>query len=195
MSSSNTAPLYPRPGHLSSISSEAGLATVGYFNTDFGDQAKRSACGLLSSLLRHSTIQSDNFCEILHSLFSRHDHGLQQPSENAQALPGQSLFYTDVDGLDEYPNFRGFPSPREQALEVVKDLVNLPLHLHLCITSRPEMDIRATYFVSLHDKIGQIEDVVDYVKAMFYPDAIIREWPEEDKWSVIDTLAESAHGM
>ena len=77
----------------------------------------------------------------------------------------------------------------------MKDLIHLLLHLHLCITSRPEMDIRVTYFVSLHDKIGQIEDVVDYVKAMFYPDAIIRGWPEEDKRSIIDTLAESAHGM
>ena len=61
MSSTNTAPLYPRSGYLSSISSEAGLATVGYFNTDFGDQAKRSARGVLSSLLIQLCIQSDNF--------------------------------------------------------------------------------------------------------------------------------------
>ena len=75
------APLYPRSSYLSSISSEAGLATVGYFNTDFGDQAKRSA-RLLSSLLIQLCIQSDNFCEIPHSLYSTHDRRLQQSSEN-----------------------------------------------------------------------------------------------------------------
>lgn len=189
---------------------EAGLATVGYFYTDFRDPAKRSARGLLSSLLIQLCIQSDDLCEILHSLYLKHDHGLHQPSDDALrgclkemlAVLVQGPFYIIVDALDEYPNFHGFPSPREQALEVVKDLVDLGLpHLHFCITSRPEMDIRAalapsaTYCVSLHDQIEQNKDIADYVKAIVHSDSTMRKWPEEVKILVIDTLTKNAGGM
>jgi len=191
---------------------EAGLAIVGYFYADFRDTAKHSARGLLSSLLIQLCIQSDDLCEILHSLYLKHDHGLHQPSDNVLrdclkemlAVPVQGPFYIIIDALDEYPNFHGFPSPREQALEVVKDLVDLRLpHLHFCITSRPEMDIRAALAhsatdgisISIHDQIGQNKDIADYVKAIVQSDLTMREWPEEDKRLVIDTLTKNAGGM
>jgi len=191
---------------------EAGLAIVGYFYADFRDPSKHSTRGLLSSLLIQLCIQSDDLCEILHSLYLEHDHGLHQPSDDvlrgclkemlAVPIQGSLAFYIIVDALDEYPNFHGFPSPREQALEVVKDLVDLRLpHLHFCITSRPEMDIRAalahslTYCVSIHDQIGQNKDIADYVKAVVQSDLMMREWPEEDKRLVIDTLTKNAGGM
>jgi len=189
---------------------EAGLATVGYFYADFRDPAKHSARGLLSSLLIQLCIQSDELCEILHSLYLKHDHGLHQPSDDALrgclkemlAVPVQGPFYIIIDALDEHPNFHGLPSPREQALEVVKDLVDLGLpHLRFCITSRPEMDIKAalahlaTHCVSLHEQIGQNKDIADYVKAIVHSDSTMRVWPEEDKRLVIDTLTENAGGM
>jgi len=188
---------------------EAGLAIVGYFYADFRDPAKHSARGLLSSLLIQLCIQSDDLCEILHSLYLKHDHGLHQPSDNVLrgclkemlAVQVQGPFYIIIDALDEYPNFHGFPSPREQALEVVKDLVDLRLpHLHFCITSRPEVDIRAALAhsatcVSIHDQIGQNKDIADYVKAIVQSDLTMREWPEEDKRLVIDTLTKNAGGM
>jgi hypothetical protein len=189
---------------------EAGLATVGYFYADFQDKAKRSTRGLLSSLLIQLCTQSDNLCETLYSLYSAHDRGLQQPDDDALigclkemlALPGQAPSYIIVDALDEYPNSNGLPSPREQTLEVMKALIDLKLpYLRFCITSRPEMDIRATlgpsatYSVSLHDEIGQINDLADYVKAIVHSDAIMREWPEEDKTSVINTLVDNGGGM
>lgn len=189
---------------------EAGLATVGYYYADFRDSAKHGARGLLSSMLIQLCIQSDDLCKILHSLFLKHARGLHQPSDDALrgclkemlALPVQGPFYIIIDALDEYPNFHGFPSSREQVLEVMKDLVDLRLpHLHFCITSRPEMDIRAalahsaTYSISLHDQIGQNNDIADYVKAVVHSDLTMREWPEEDKILVIDTLTKNAGGM
>ena len=59
--------------------------------------------------------------------------------------------YIILDALDECPNSSGIPSPREQVLALVKDLVNLRLsHLHICVTSRPEFDIWATLRPSPH---------------------------------------------
>jgi hypothetical protein len=189
---------------------DAGLATVGYFYTDFKDRAKHSARGLLSSLLIQLCIQSDNLCEILYSFYLKHNRGLQQPSDSALtsclkemlAIPGEGPLYIIVDALDEYPNTHGYPSPREQALELLKNLVDLNLpHLHLCVTSRPEMDIRmalaplAIYSVCLHDEVGQNKDIADYIEDIVHTDAIMREWPKEYKRLVIDTLAENGGGM
>jgi hypothetical protein len=191
---------------------EAGLATVGYFYIDFRDPAKHGARGLLASLLIQLCVQSDGFCEILSSLYSDHDHGLQQPSDDALArclkdmleLPGQSPFYIIIDGVDECPNSHGLPSPREQVLKVVKDLIDLNLpHLHICIASRPEIDIRvalaplATYCVSLHDENGQNEDIAEYIKSVVYSDATMREWPEDDEVLplVVSTLTQNGGGM
>ena len=196
--------------HNIQLMREAGLATVGYFYADFRDHAKHSARGLLSSLLIQLCIQSDGFCEILYSLYLKHNRGLQQPSNDALtgclkemlAIPDQGPSYILVDALDEYPNSRGFPSPREQALKIVKDLVDLNLpHLHFCITSRPEMDIRMTlaplaiFSISLHDEVGQNKDIANYVQAIVYSDTVMRGWPREDKRLVVDTLAENGGGM
>jgi hypothetical protein len=62
---------------------------------------------------------------------------------------------------------------------LVKQLIDLQLpHLHICVTSRPEFDIRATLgplaltnSVSLHDESGQREDIIDYVKSVVYSDS------------------------
>jgi len=118
------------------------------------------------------------------------------------AIPGEGPLYIVIDALDEYPNSHGYPSPREQALEVVKNLVGLNLpHLHLCVTSRPEMDIRmalaplATHSVCLHDEVGQNKDIADYIEDIVHTDAIMREWPKEYKRLVIDSLAQNGGGM
>ena len=49
-----------------------------------------------------------------------------------------------IDAIDECPNSSGTPSAREEVLALVEELVELKLpNLHLCVASRPEMDIRA----------------------------------------------------
>ena len=48
-----------------------------------------------------------------------------------------------VDAIDECPNTSGFPTAREEVLDLLEDLVGLGLpKLRICVTSRPEIDIR-----------------------------------------------------
>ena len=53
--------------------------------------------------------------------------------------------YIVIDAIDECPNTSGFPTPREEILDFLDELIDLGLpHLHICIASRPEIDIRDT---------------------------------------------------
>jgi len=114
----------------------------------------------------------------------------------------QTPIYLVLDALDECPNTTRIPSPREKVLALVKKLVNSNLpNLHLCITSRPEIDIwtflepLTSNRISLHDQSGQKKDIVDYVNSVVHSDKNMRKWPEEDKNVVIDVLSVRAHGM
>src|ERR1019366_6749279 len=93
-----------------------------------------------------------------------------------------------VDALDECPNISGTPSAREEVLEVIEELVGLKLpNVHLCVASRPEMDIRmvleslTSLKISLHDEIGQKEDIIEYIKFVVRTDQRMRRWKEGDK--------------
>jgi hypothetical protein len=117
-------------------------------------------------------------------------------------LPGQHPVYIVIDALDECPNTSGMPSPREQVLVFLKGLVELSLpNLHLCVTSRPEIDIRhvlellTSRRVSLHEQSGQKKDIIDYVTSVVQSDPKMRRWRDEDKNLVIETLSERADGM
>jgi len=110
--------------------------------------------------------------------------------------------YLILDALDECPLTTGTLYPRDKVLELVDELVNLDLpNLHLCITSRPEIDIRTSLEpltsnrICLHDQIGQKKDIVDYVNYMVYSDRKMQRWREEDKKVVIEVLSERADGM
>jgi len=55
------------------------------------------------------------------------------------------------DALDEYPNSVGTPSPRENVLDFVEWLVELQCpDLHICVTSRPEVDHQSRNLVLGH---------------------------------------------
>jgi hypothetical protein len=119
-------------------------------------------------------------------------------------IPDQPPIYIILDALDECPNSYGIPSPREQVLTLVTKLMDLQLlHLHICVTSRPEFDIRATLgrltlrSVSLHEESGQREDITDYVRSVVYSDSetMMKQWREEDKKMVVESLSEKADGM
>lgn len=112
--------------------------------------------------------------------------------------------YLIIDALDECPNTTGLLSPRDHVLSLVGKLVTLNLpRLHLCITSRPEIDIRTfiepltspSNRISLHDQSGQRKDLDDFVRAVVYSDKNMRRWRGEDKELVIRTLSERADGM
>ncbi|KAH9032802.1 hypothetical protein EDB85DRAFT_2289651 [Lactarius pseudohatsudake] len=96
------------------------------------------------------------------------------------------------------------PPARKQVLDLIMDLVGLRLsNLHICVTSRPEIDIRAAlepltfYPVSIHEQSGQKKDIEDYIRSVVYvgSDTAMRRWRDKDKELVIETLTDKADGM
>jgi hypothetical protein len=188
----------------------AGLATMAYYYFDFRDVKKQDCYGLLSSLVLQLSTVSDSCFNILSHLYSDHNFGIEKPDIDALkkcmtdmlSLPGQAPTYIVVDAVDECPNLLGMPSAREEVLDLIEELVDLKFpNTHLCVASRPEMDIRmvleplTSLKISLHDESGQKEDIVKYIKSVVRSDRTIRRWKEEDKKLVIDTLSDRAGGM
>jgi hypothetical protein len=185
---------------------------MAYFYCDFRDADKQSRQNILPSLLIQLSSRSTPCCDILSRLYLAHDSGAQTPSDAilTQCLKEMLITldlnptYIMIDALDECPDASGIPSSREQVLALVKELVNLRLgNLHICVTSRSEMDIRATleplalHSVCLHNQSGQKKDIVDYVRSVVYSDAetMMRRWREDDKVFVIKMLSDRACGM
>ena len=188
----------------------AGLATMAYYYFDFRDVKKQDCYGLLSSLISQLSAESDSCFDILSQLYSDHSRGVRKPDidalkkcmTNMLSLPGQAPVYIIVDAVDECPNLSGTPSAREEVLELIEELVNLKLqNVHLCVASRPEMDIRVvlesltSLKICLHDESGQKEDIIKYIKSVVRSDRMMRRWREEDQTLVIDTLSRNADGM
>jgi hypothetical protein len=189
---------------------KAGLASVAFFYFDFRDSSKQDVRGALSSLLAQLSAQSDACCGVLERLYSAHDAGTKEPSENALReclksmlmLQDQGPVFIILDAIDECPNSAGTPSPRENVLELVEWLSELHYsHLSICVTSRPEADVEgilqplASHTVSLHGESGQKEDIVNYIKWFVKSDPKARKWRKEDKDLVLERLSEGADGM
>ena len=189
---------------------DAGMASMAYFYFDFKDVDKQRLHNLLPSLLIQLSSRSDPCCDILSQLYSTHDRGAQKPNDRAMVgclkemliLDAKRPTYIIMDALDECPNSSTIPSPREEVLKFVDELVGLHLsNLHICVTSRPESDIQAflgpltSRPVSLHDESGQQHDIADYVSSFVHSDRRMGRWRDEDKDLVIKTLSEKADGM
>jgi hypothetical protein len=190
-----------------------GLATMAYHYFDFREPKKQDCYGLLSSLILQLSVDSDSCFNILSQLYSNHSRGLRQPDIKALekcltdmlSLPGKtqmSPIHIVVDALDECPNLSGMPSAREEVLNLIKELVNLKFpSVHLCVASRPEIDIRMVLepltplSISLHDESGQKEDIIAYIKSVVRSDTEMQKWREDDQNLVIETLSQNADGM
>ena len=185
---------------------------MAYFYFDFKDVSKQGCHDLLPSLVSQLSTRSSSCCDILHRVYKTHENGTRQPSDDTLKeclkemlrVPGQGSIFIILDALDECPDASGIPSPRDEVLQLVKELVDLHLQdLHICATSRPEVDIRAVLgplafrSVSLHDEIGQKTDIDDYIRSVVNSSqsAAMRRWRAEDKNLVIETLMERADGM
>ena len=183
---------------------------MAYYYFDFRDTAKQNVRGLLSSLVVQLCAKSDLCYNILSSLYSKHDVGLRLPDDDALTqclkdmleLPGQPPIYIIIDALDECPNSPGAPSPCELVLDLIEDLVELHFsNLRICVTSRPEVDIQevldplVSHSVSLHDEVGQQQDIIDYIVSAVQSDRKMRKWRAGDRKLVIDTLSRRADGM
>jgi hypothetical protein len=191
---------------------DAGSALIGYYYFDYKDSSKRDIRGMLASVLLQLVGDSDRCWDALCQLYSKCREGSEQPSQAALAtcldnmlrLPGQLPIFVILDALDECPSTAETPSPREKVLDFVEELVGSGhSNLFICITSRPEQDIQsflnpltsASRRVSLHDEIGQKEDIRSYLRSFVHTDRAMRRWKEEDKELVINTLSERAGGM
>ena len=183
---------------------------MAYFYFDFKDVDKQKLHNVLPSLLIQFSAWSDPCCDILSRLYSSHNRGVRKPTDQAMieclkemlTLDAQGPTYIIMDGLDECPITSTIPSPREDVLKLVEELVGLHLpNVHICVTSRPEHDIQAVLepltrcSVSLHDESGQQQDIANYISSFVRSDQRMRRWREEDKELVIRTLPEKADGM
>ena len=190
----------------------AGLATMAYFYFDFRDTDKQNLHNALPSLLTQLSACSDTCSDILSVIYEAHGNGMRRPSTSTMiaclkemlAIPGQGPIYIILDAIDECPNTSGIPSARKQVLDFLKDLVGLQLsNLHICVTSRPEIDIRtalvplASHSFSIHDQNGQKKDIEDYIRSVVYADSdtMMTRWRDQDRDLVIETLIERADGM
>jgi hypothetical protein len=189
---------------------KAGLASLAFFYCDFREDQKRGLRGLLSSLLVQLCHQSDTYCDMLTKFYSEHAKGSRDPSDDALAeclmkllkLPGLAPVYLIVDALDECPSTSAVPSPRDEVLNLIKELIKSEIsNLRICVTSRPETDIKDVLdplifrAVSLHDENGQKMDIEDYIKSVINTNPKNKRWKAEDKQLVIEVLTSKADGM
>jgi len=184
----------------------SGLASLIIFYYDFREDQKKSLRGLLSSVLVQLGHQSYSYCDILSKLRVEHDNGSNDPNDDALIhclkrlleLPRQTPIFLVMDGLDECLNTPVLSSPREKVLMLLKDLIDSKLpNLRICVTSRPEIDIKAILepltfgSISLHDEHGQEEDIRNYIQSIVK----MQQWSSEQKQLVIERLTERANGM
>ena len=189
---------------------KAGLASLAFFYCDFREDQKKDPRGLLSSLLVQLCHQSDSYSTLLFKLYSEHADGLRHPSDDVLAgclkdlleLPGHAPVYLIVDALDECPNASSIPSPRDEVLNLIEDLIKSEIpNLRICVTSRPETDIKdileslVLHTVSLHDESGQKKDIEEYIKSVINTNKKNKRWKAADRQLVIDVLTEKADGM
>ena len=116
--------------------------------------------------------------------------------------PGIRPVYLVIDALDKCPSTSSLSSPREKLLSLLEDLVEAQLpNLRICVTSRPEVDIKAILeplahrSVSLHDESGQQKDIMKYIESVVNTNKNMQKWNPEHKQLVIDVLTKKADGM
>ena len=186
-----------------------GLASLAVFYCDFREDQKKELRGLLSSLLVQLCHQSDSYSDVVSKLYLEHSNGSRQPSNNALVkclqeilkLPEQAPVYLVIDAVDECP-FTSSVSSRDKVLKLVEELVDSQVpNFRICVTSRPETDIKAILdpltfqSISLHDEIGQMEDIENYIKSFVNSDRSMRRWKTADRQLVIEVLTHRANGM
>ena len=189
---------------------KSGLTSLAFYCHDFREDQKQDRRGLLSSVLFQLCDQSDSYHDILSTFYSAHRHGAQNPSNDellrclkeSLGLPGQAPVCLIINALDECPDTSAIPSPREQVLTHLEHLVSTQLrNLRLCVTSRPETDIKIVLepltfrSISIHDENGQKEDIENYVRSVVNTDPKNRKWKRQDKELVTKVLTERVDGM
>jgi hypothetical protein len=189
---------------------DGGWATLAYFYFDSRHEETQNLRNAVTSLLIQLSTYSKPCCDLIYRLYSSHGKGTQQPDNGTlidslkdmfTAMAQQPIFII-MDALDECPDDKGMPTPREEVLNFVKVLVSLQLpNLHICIASRPEIDIQTTLkplpinAISLHEEPRQKIVIANYVTSVVFSDERMRKWSDEVKKLVVERLSERADGM
>ncbi|KAF8260659.1 hypothetical protein EI94DRAFT_883670 [Lactarius quietus] len=190
---------------------DAGKASLAFFYFDFRDEEKKQdPRNFVKSLLVQLSAYSVPCCKIISHIYSTHGKGTQQPSNEVLktclremlSVAAEKPTYLIVDALDECPDSSGIPTPREVVLNLLEGLLRLGLlNLRICVTSRPEVDIKhvlgplAASVVSLHDESGQMKDISDYVSKVVYSDNKMGRWRSDQRELVVEELSKKADGM
>jgi hypothetical protein len=190
---------------------DAEQASLAFFFFDFRDKDKKQDFrNFVTSPLVQLSAHSSPCSEIIARIYSTHGKGTQQPGNGTLTKCLREMLlvavaqpvYIIVDALDECPNASGMPTPREVVLNLLEALVRLCIpNLHICVTSRPEIDIKKVLqsllhsVVSLHEESGQKKDISDYVRRVVYADRKMQSWRDEEKKLVVDELTNRADGM
>src|ERR1700677_3652104 len=180
---------------------EARQASLAYFFFDFRDKEKQNVRNFLTSLLIQLSAHLDPCRKIMSRIYWAHGNGTSQPSIDVLtyclhkmlfATAAHRPIYVIIDAIDECPNISGLPTPREALLDLLEELVELRIpNLHICITSRPDIDIKnvleplAYSTISLHDESGQQKDISDYVTKTVYSNRKMRRWRDKDRKLVV----------
>jgi hypothetical protein len=188
---------------------DAGCATLAYFYFDFRDEEKRYVRNAVTSLLIQLSAHSKPCRDIIYRLYSAHGKGTQQPSkgilverlkEMLTVTAEKQPVFIVMDALDECAE-DGLPTPREEVLHLVKVLVSLHLpNVHICVTSRSEIDVQnmlkpfAVNAISLHEEARQKMVISSYVGNVISSDERMKNWRDEDKKMIVDELSERAEG-
>ena len=182
---------------------------MAYFYFDYRDEEKKNLRNFVTSLLVQFSTYSKPCCDIIYRLYSAHGKGAQQPSngilidrlKEMLTVAAKHPIFIITDAIDECPD-SGMPTPREDVLNLLESLVRIGLrNLRICVTSRPEVDIQnvlgplAGVSISLHDEVGQQEDIFDYVTNVIHSDKKMRRWRSDQKDLVVEGLSKKADGM
>jgi hypothetical protein len=108
-----------------------------------------------------------------------------------------------VDALDECPNLPVVLTPRQEVLHFLQELVESISNLHVCVTSRLDVDINIkpvldhlpSYVIFLHEEPQQIDDINGFITWFVDNDEGMQGWTSEVKKQAIDALASGANGM
>jgi len=122
-------------------------ASMAYF---YFDSSKQHPRNLLPSLLIQLSAHPTSRFKLLSGLYSAYSCGDTKPDDPALvcqlklmlSLPIQRSTYLVMDAVDKCPNTYGTSSPRQEVLQLVKELVDLRnSKLHICVTSNTEVDL------------------------------------------------------
>ncbi|KAI0315324.1 ankyrin repeat-containing domain protein [Amylostereum chailletii] len=175
-----------------------------YFYFDFRDSHKHEYRGMLSSLAFQLAHMSSEANTLLRDLYSRNHTGTVEPSIAELNKCVRHMFsvcgevFVILDALDECP----MHTERTKVLDMVQNIVSWKLRgLRLCITSRPETDIKMRLElldpvqINLHSVDQQAEDIHLYVCFELTRGLVSRTWPSNLLDLAIKTLSEKANGM